>query len=259
MKAAIQKFCVGILFLGLAGCASESQIRSTLEKNPEILFSVIEKNPEKFMEVVQKANMIAQRKMQEDQEKEEQARVENEMKNPLKPEWTSGRATEGTKGAPIKIVEYSDFQCPFCGKGFVTLQEVMDKYKGKVEFMFKNLPLPMHPMAMPAAKRFTALTLQDPGKAYKFHNMVFENQRKLSTDGEKFLDEVAKKVGANVAQMHKDMNGEKVKAIIDADMAEAEKFGISGTPGFIVQGVSIRGAYPFETFKTIIDKKLAEK
>jgi protein-disulfide isomerase len=70
---------------------------------------------------------------------------------------------------------------------------------------------------------------------------------------------VAKKVGANVAQMHKDMNGEKVKAIIDADMAEAEKFGISGTPGFIVQGVSIRGAYPFETFKTIIDKKLAEK
>jgi protein-disulfide isomerase len=259
MKAAIQRLCVSVLFLGLAGCASESQIRSTLEKNPEILFSVIEKNPEKFMEVVQKANMIAQQKMQANQEKEEEARLENEMKNPLKPDWNTARATEGTKGAPIKIVEYSDFQCPFCGKGYNTLQEVMKNYQGKVEFMFKNLPLPMHPMAMPAAKRFTALTLQDPAKAYKFHNMVFENQRKLSTDGEKFLDDVAKKVGADVARMKKDMDGEKVKSIIDADMAEAEKFGISGTPGFIVDGVSVRGAYPFETFKTIIDKKLAAK
>lgn len=70
---------------------------------------------------------------------------------------------------------------------------------------------------------------------------------------------MAKKVGANVAQMKKDMEGDKVKSIIDADMAEAEKFGISGTPGFIVNGVSIRGAYPFETFKNIIDKKLASK
>jgi protein-disulfide isomerase len=259
MKSAIQKILVGGLFLGLAGCASESQIQSTLEKHPEILFSAIEKNPEKFMEVVQKANMVAQRKMQEDAEKEETARLENEMKNPLKPEWTAGRATEGTKGAPIQIVEYSDFQCPFCGKGYATLQEVLKNYQGKVEFMFKNLPLPMHPMAMPAAKRFTAITLQDPAKAYKFHNEVFQNQRRLTSDGEKFLDEVAKKVGANVAQMKKDMEGDKVKSIIDADMAEAEKFGISGTPGFIVNGVSIRGAYPFETFKNIIDKKLASK
>jgi protein-disulfide isomerase len=259
MKSAIQKFCIGVLVLGLGGCASESSIRSALEKNPDILFSVIEKNPEKFMEVVQKANMIAQRKMQEDQEKEEQARIENELKNPLKPEWTSGRATEGVKGAPIQIVEYSDFQCPFCGKGFLTLQEVLKNYNGKVEFMFKNLPLPMHPMSMPAAKRFEAIALQDPAKAYKYHNMVFENQRKLGAEGEKFLDEVAKKVGANVAQMKKDMDGPKVKARIDADMAEAEKFGISGTPGFIVNGVSIRGAYPFDTFKSIIDKKLAAK
>ncbi|MGZ6265262.1 MAG: DsbA family protein, partial [Bdellovibrionota bacterium] len=130
---------------------------------------------------------------------------------------------------------------------------------GKVEFMFKNLPLPMHPMSMPAAKRFEAIALQSPEKAYKYHNEVFANQRELNAKGEKFLDEVAKKVGANVAQMKKDMDGEKVKARIQADMQEAEKFGISGTPGFIVQGVSIRGAYPFETFKGIIDKKLAEK
>jgi len=237
----------------------DGRIRTTLEKNPEILFSVIEKNPEKFMEVVQKANMIAQRKMQEEQEKEEKARLDNELKNPLKPEWVSARATEGTKGAPIQIVEYSDFQCPYCSKGFNTVQEVLKNYKGKVEFMFKHLPLPMHPMAMPAAKRFEAIAMQDPEKAYKFHNEIFQNQRKLNAEGEKFLDAVAAKVGANMAKMKKDMDSEAVKARIDADMAEAEKFGISGTPGFIVSGVSIRGAYPFDTFKGIIDKKLAEK
>jgi protein-disulfide isomerase len=260
MKAAIQKFVILSLGLGLAGCASESQIKSVLEKNPELLFSAIEKNPEKFMEVVQKASMVAQRKQQEDAEKEEAARVENELKNPLKPEWSADRATEGTKGAPIQIVEYSDFQCPYCGKGYQVVQQVLKEYKGKVHFMFKHLPLPMHPLAMPAAQRFEAIALQSAEKAYKFHNEVFENQRKLGgPDGEKFLDTVAAKVGANVAQMKKDMNSDKVKARIDADMAEAEKFGISGTPGFVVQGVSVRGAYPFETFKGIIDKKLANK
>ncbi len=241
----------------MAGCASESQIRSAIEKNPDILFNAIEKNPDKFMEVVQKASMVAQRRQQENQEKEEQARIAEEQKHPLKPDWSGDRATEGS--GPINIVEYSDFQCPYCGKGYQVVQEVLKAYPGKVHFMFKNLPLPMHPLAMPAAKRFEAIALQDPAKAYKFHNEVFQNQHKLSSDGEKFLDSVAAKVGADVARMKKDMNSPKVKARIDADMAEAEKFGISGTPGFIVEGVSIRGAYPFETFKGIIDKKLAEK
>jgi protein-disulfide isomerase len=258
MKAAMHKIVLGMMVLGMAGCASESQIRSLLEKNPDILFNAIEKNPEKFMDVVQKANMVAQHKQKEDQEKEEASRVENEMKNPLKPAWDASRATEGPKGAPIKIIEYSDFQCPYCGQGYQTLVEVLKNYNGKVEFMFKNLPLPMHPMSMPAAKRFEAIALQDPVKAYKYHDEVFQNQKTLNGKGEKFLDEVAKKVGANVAQMKKDMEGDKVKARIEADMKEAEGFGISGTPGFIVQGVSIRGAYPFDTFKTIIDKKLAE-
>jgi protein-disulfide isomerase len=249
----------GMLVLALAGCASEGQIKSVLEKNPEIVFSAIEKNPEKFIEAASKAQMAAERKMRDDAEKEEQARVESELKNPLKPEWSNERATKGNAGGVIKIVEYSDFQCPYCGKGFRTLQQVLKAYPGKVHFMFKHLPLPMHPLAMPAAQRFEAIALQDPAKAYKFHDEVFAHQEKLNSGGEKFLDGVAAKVGADVARMKKDMESEAVQKRIQSDMAEAEKFGISGTPGFIVQGVSIRGAYPFETFKEIIDKKLAHK
>lgn len=258
MKAAMQKVSI-LMALVLAGCTSESQIKSVLEKNPDILFSAIEKNPDKFMEVVQKASMAAQRKQQEDMEKEEQQRVENEMKNPLTPEWNDERATIGAKDAPIQIVEYSDFQCPYCGRGYQTLKQVLKAYPGKIRFMFKNLPLPMHPLAMPAAERFEAIALQDKEKAYKFHDTIFENQQKMNSGGEKYLDSVAAKVGADVARMKKDMAGDKVKARIEADMKEAEKYGISGTPGFIVNGVSVRGAYPFEHFKGIIDKKLAAK
>jgi len=258
MKHTAMKLSLLALSFGLFGCASESQIKAVLEKNPDILFSVIEKNPDKFMDVVQKAAQAAQKKGQEDAEREERERVENEMKNPLQPEWANDRAIRGPADAPIAIVEYSDFQCPFCAKGFAVVEKILEAYPGKVKFMFKNLPLPMHPLAMPASERFEAIALQDAEKAYKFHDEVFRNQRKLGADGEKFLDALAAKVGANVAKMKKDMKSDKVKARIDADMAEAEKFGISGTPGFIVAGVSVRGAYPFETFKEIIDKKLAE-
>lgn len=257
MKNFAFKLCFAVITLGLASCASESQIKAVLEKNPDLLFSAIEKNPEKFMDVVQKAAQVAQRKGQEDAEKEEKARVENELANPLKPEWANDRAIKGPADAPITIVEYSDFQCPYCSKGYQVLEQVLKAYPGKIRFMFKHLPLPMHPLAMPASMRFEAIALQDPAKAYKFHDEIFLNQRKLNSDGEKFLDSIAAKVGADVAKMKKDMKSDKVKARIDADMAEAEKFGISGTPGFIVQGVSIRGAYPAETFKQIIDKKLA--
>jgi protein-disulfide isomerase len=260
MKSKLALFVLApVMALALASCASESQIKSAIEKNPDILFNAIEKNPEKFMDTVQKAAQQAQRRGQEDQEKEEKMRVENEMKNPLTPELPADRAYKGPANAPITVVEYSDFQCPFCERGFRVVQQILEAYPGKVRFLFKNLPLPMHPLAMPAHQRFEAIALQDPVKAYKFHDEVFANQAKLNSGGEKWLDATAKKVGADVARMKKDMVGDKVKARIEADMAEAEKFGISGTPGFVVAGVSVRGAYPFATFKEIIDKKLADR
>jgi len=260
MKSKLSLFVLApVMALALASCASESQIKAALEKNPDILFNAIEKNPEKFMDTVQKAAQMAQRKGQEDQEKEERARVENELKNPLTPDLPSDRAYKGPSDAPITLVEYSDFQCPYCERGFRVVQQILKAYPGKVRFLFKNLPLPNHPLAMEGSLRFEAIALQDPVKAYKFHDEIFANQSKLNSGGEKWLDSLAAKVGANVAKMKKDMQGDVVRGRIEADMAEAEKFGISGTPGFVVAGVSVRGAYPFETFKEIIDKKLAAK
>ncbi len=256
----LNKNIFGLILLGtLSACTpSASQMSALLEKNPEILTNAILKNPEKFMEAVQKASQSMQGKEQQMAEKAEQDRMAEEAKNPLQPEIDEKRGFMGKNDAAITIVEYTDFQCPFCSRGYDTLEQVRKTYGAKVRVLVKNLPLPMHPMAMPASKRFEAIKLQNVEKGYAFYHAVFTNQKKLDS-GESFLDATAKKVGADIAKMKTDMESEAVKTIIAKDMAEAEKFGISGTPGFIINGTSVRGAYPFETFKGIIDQKLAAK
>jgi protein-disulfide isomerase len=231
-------------------------IQQALEQHPEWIFQAMEKNPEKFAETLQKVTMEARKSQQAKAEKEAKNQIEEELKNPKNPVIDADRVVFGKADAPITVVEYSDFQCPYCQRGFDTMNQLKQKYGDKVKVYFKHLPLSFHPMAMPAAKRFEAIALQSADKAKKFHDEVFKNQGSLS-GGEKYLDSVAQKLGVNMAKMKKDMDSEKVTARIEADKQEAEKFGISGTPGYIVSGVSIKGAYPLETFSEIIDRKLA--
>lgn len=256
----MRKFLVlpAALALFVTACApSAKQLKEAIEKDPSIVFSAIEKDPEKFIEVVNQAARKAQAKGAEKAAQEETAKRDEEFKNPLKPEIDPSRAIWGPADAKITIVEYSDFECPYCSRGFQTVQEVKKAYDGKVRFVFKHLPLDFHPMAMPSAKYFEAIARQGADKAYKFHDMVFENQGDLKSKKEKFLEEVAKKVGADLKKLKKDLADESLMTRINADMAEAQKFGISGTPGFLINGVSLKGAYPFPEFKTIIDKHLS--
>ncbi len=250
-------FALATLIL-TAGCTSKSQLEKLIEENPEIVFNAIKKNPKKFVDVVNEAVKTAQETSREDEAKAEQARMEEEIKNPKVPAVEEGRVIFGNKSAPITIVEYSDFQCPYCSRGYQTIKEVQEAYGDKVRIVFKHLPLEFHAMAMPAAKYFEAIALQDHSKAEKFHDEIFKNQKELNQNGEKFLKSLVKKVGANVAQVEKDINSPAVQKRIEADLEEAKKFDFSGTPGFLINGVSLRGAYPAPEFKKIIDKQLAQ-
>ncbi len=243
----------------LVGCApSGDQIKKAIEKDPSIVFVAIEKDPAKFIEVVNKAARDAQEgQAKKAQEEAENAR-EAEFKNPLQPEIDPKRAILGPMDAPITLVEYSDFECPFCKRGFETVEQVKKAYEGKIRFVFKHLPLDFHPQAMPAAMHFEAIARQSAEKAYKFHDEIFRNQADLKK-GASALEAAAKKAGANMAQLKKDLADPTLMDRIKADQAEAAKFGISGTPGFIINGVSLKGAYPFEEFKSIIDRHLASK
>lgn len=249
---------LGIAFLafGLGCTPSPSQLKKVVEENPDIVFGAIEKNPDKFIEIVNKAAREAQGKAREREMKAEQERMEEEFKNPKLAVVSEKRVVFGKKDAPVTIIEYSDFQCPYCSKGYETIKKVLKEYDGKVKVVYKHLPLDFHPLAEPAARYFEAIALQSHTKAEKFHDAVFEDQKGLGEGREAFLERKAKSVGADMAKLKKDLESSAVMETIKADMEEARKFDFSGTPGFLVGGVSLKGAYPFEEFKKIIDRHL---
>ncbi len=246
-----------LAMLGVVGCAGPEQIKKAIDEDPTIVFKAIEKDPKGFMDAFEKAYRAAEQRKQEDEGTREKARLEEEFKNPLKPKIDENRVIFGNKDAKITIVEYSDFQCPYCSRATLqTVHPLMKEYPNDVRIIFKHLPLDFHPQAMPAAKMFEAIAKQDHEKARKFHDEVFAKQKEMGEKGEPFMKEIAKKLGADIKQLEKDMNSKEVMDRINADIAEAQEFRISGTPGFIINGVSLRGAYPIQNFKEIIDRQL---
>ena len=232
---------------------SREDLQKALEKNPDLVFAALKKTDKTaFFQYVMEANQEFQAKKQAAEETKEKEALEEAFKNPLKPEIDDKTRVRGEKNAPITIVEYSDFQCPYCGRGFQVVEEVRAKYGKKVRFIYKDLPLvAIHPNALPAAKWFEAISLQSPEKAWKFHDTMFKNQGSLSED---FYKKTAKGLGIDVEKAAKDAQSQAISDKIDADTKEAKGFGISGTPAFLINGIPLRGAYPVEDFDKIIKR-----
>ncbi len=245
--------------LGVASCTpSAKQLKEAIEKDPSIVFVAIEKDPEKFIEVVNRAAQDAQRKSQEKAVADEQKKRDDEFSNPLKPSIDESRVFFGKKDAKVTIVEYSDFECPYCSRGHQTVKQILSDYPNDVRVLFKHLPLDFHPKALPAAKYFEAIAMQSHDKAQKFHDEMFDKQGELKNRGEAFMKEVAKKLGLDMKKLEADVAKEEIQKRIDADVEEARQFNITGTPGFVINGVSLRGAYPATEFKAIIDRHLGK-
>ncbi len=265
IKWMLSILCTVLFGLGLVSCttsiqgtsSSKKEVKKVLEENPEILFNIIENNPKKFFDAVGKAESSARKSMQQEARQKELAEEEKAFKNPKKPEIDSKRAIFGDTSAPVTIVEYSDFQCPYCAKAAKTVNKVLKEYKGKVRLLYKHLAF--KPMAEPTARYYEAIAMESPKKAKDFHDYVYENQKKLYSEGESFLEKAAKFVKADMAGIKKHKDSQTVSDRLAADKAEAEKFEFSGTPGFLVGGIPVRGAYPFDKFKSIINKHLKEK
>lgn len=193
-----------------------------------------------------------QRDAQKNQEKAAQQDLESQFKNPVKIDVGSS-PVKGPANAKITIIEFSDFQCPFCKRGKDTMEEVSKKYPNDVKLAFKQLPLAFHDKAEPAARASLAAGKQ--GKFWEMHDALFDNQAQLSS--EFFLDQ-AKKLGLDIEKFKKDMEASDVTEQIKKDKELADSHGISGTPGFFVNGIAVRGAYPLAHFDTIIQRLLKE-
>ena len=243
-----------LLAVPAAAEISREDLRKALEANPDLVLSALRKADKmKFFTLVVESQQEYQRGKAKEEARLEAEERDKAFKNPLKPEIGAGARTRGNANAPVTIVEYSDFQCPYCTQGYKNLEELRRIHGDKLRVVFKNFPLNFHPMAMPAAQWFEALYLQSPDKAWSFHDALFENQSKLSEDYFKLL---TKDLGLDVAKAAKDAKSDAVKNKIEADIKEAKGFGIEGTPAYLINGVPLRGAYPVAEFEKIISRIL---
>ena len=163
----------------------------------------------------------------------------------------AGSPSMGPKDAKVTIVEFSDFQCPFCAKVVPTIRQIEKEYDGQVRVVFKHLPLSIHSKAKPAALAAEAAYRQ--GKFWEMYALIFANQREMSP--EKYV-EYAAQLGLDVDRFKRDMASADVRRKVDADAAEAASLGVTGTPGFFINGKFLSGARPFDSFKKVIDADL---
>ena|SRR3989344_6081692 len=164
----------------------------------------------------------------------------------------------GNKNAKITIVEFSDFQCPFCRSFWSgALPEIKKDYidTGKARFVYKHYPLDFHSGARPAAEASECAAEQE--KFWEFHDKVFEEQAKLGQGTIQFgKPEIIKWIGAlglNMDQFNDCFNSGKYAQRVSDDMAQGTKAGVGGTPTTFINGQKIVGAQPFANFKTVID------
>ena len=162
--------------------------------------------------------------------------------------------TGGGDDAKVTMVIFSDFQCPFCGRAAKTVSDVKKKYGNKIKIAFKQFPLPMHKDAMPAAEASMCVAEQGKDKFWKFHDIAFAAQDKLSAED---LAKVAKSSGADEKKFKECFDAHKYTDYVKKDMAYGEKLGVRSTPTFFVNGQLLSGALPIEQFSEVIDEELA--
>jgi protein-disulfide isomerase len=176
------------------------------------------------------------------------------IKAPRRNVASAGHPTIGPANAPITIVEFGDFQCPFCKRAQPTLKEVLAHYPKKVRLVYMDFPLPFHPHAMDAAK--AARCAEEQGKFWQYHDGLFVDQAKESPAD---LKSLAKKLGLNTTRFDSCFEKAKYQNAIEQDVAEGKKLGVDGTPSFYIDGRPLVGAVPYENFQQVIEDELADK
>lgn len=170
---------------------------------------------------------------------------------------------KGNTDAPITLVEFSDFQCPYCARFWKdVLPQIEENYvkTGKVKLVYRDFPLPFHQQAQPAS--VASQCAHEQGKFWEMHDVIFDKQTEWSgkEDAVALFSSYGKKMGLDTKQFDECMKSKKYNAEVMKDVVDGSAVGIGGTPGFFVNGKVISGALPYENFfKPILDAELAGK
>ncbi|MBS3092685.1 thioredoxin domain-containing protein [Candidatus Pacearchaeota archaeon] len=165
----------------------------------------------------------------------------------------------GNANAPVTIIEFSDYQCPFCERFYTnTLPQLKTEYinTGKVKLIYRDFPLSsIHPQAEEAAEAAECAGEQGDNFYWKMHDKLFENQNALDTDS---LKKYAQQIGLDTSKFNTCLDSGAMAEEIAKDLADGTSYGVQGTPAFFINGQEISGAQPFESFKQIIDAELSK-
>ncbi len=199
---------------------------------------------------------------QQGQQKARQAYYDNLQKKykvdikmePVRVEVAATGPATGPATAPVTIVEFSDFQCPFCSRLTPTLDQVKKKYGDKVRIVFRQFPLPFHQNAQKAAE--AALCANDQGKFWQLHDAMFGNQAALGVDQ---LKAKAAELGLKADDFNKCLDSGAKASAIEADKKAGSEAGVNGTPAMFINGRFLSGAVPLEQVTSVIDDELRRK
>ena len=162
--------------------------------------------------------------------------------------------SRGPKDAPVTIVEFSDFQCPFCKTATATVKQVLDKYPGKVRLVFRDYPLAsIHPQAPKAHE--AARCAGDQAKFWEYHDVLFERSPKMAPQD---LKQYAQELKLDATAFGQCLDSGKYTAEVDKDFQEGVGLGLTGTPSFFINGKQIVGAQPLAAFQRVVDGELAK-
>ncbi|HSO09680.1 MAG TPA: thioredoxin domain-containing protein [Desulfoprunum sp.] len=164
---------------------------------------------------------------------------------------TAGSPVKGDAAAPVSIVLFTDFQCPYCIKLNPLLDQIYEKNKGKVKIIFKNMPLQFHQMAEPAA--LAALAAGEQGKFWEFHDKIFAAPQLNPA----VMTKIAQDLGLDMTRFESDRTSPMLRQKLGKDMSDAQKAGVTGTPTIYINGRKLKQRSP-EGFQAMIDEELAK-
>ena len=226
-------------------------LRQALRDKPDLVLEVLRQNSETVLDIAQQGSTLRRKRSLEAQWRED-------LKTPKKMN-LEGRPVLGPAEAPVTIVAFSDFTCPYCEQGAHTVRQLLKSYGKNVRYVFKHMPLGKDSPSRLASEYVVAASLQGPEKAWELYDACFNQREKLSTEGEAFLKDAASKLGLNMQKLAADLKSKKVKDIIEQDLADGKRLGVEGTPYFLVNDMVIRGALPLELFRGAVDLALEQQ
>lgn len=226
-----------------------AMLRQALKKHPEIVLDILREHSESVLDIAQQGSNVRRKKNMENQWREDLKHAKSVT--------TANRPVLGPSNALVTVVAFSDFTCPYCQQAAEVLDRIVQERPQEVKVIFKHMPHGQDSPARLAAEYFIAASFQNDRAPWLLYKSFFKEPEKLSGDAQNFTVKAAEQAGLNMKRLAADLKNKKVAAILEEDLSDAKKLGVEGTPYFLVNNLTVRGAVSFDIFNAAVDMALA--